>query len=247
MKKVTTLTLLNFVVLFVLVLCAHALEVPPQPRGRVSDYTDTLSLSEIRSLEQMMAQFERETTNQIAVLLIPTLAGDSLEDYSIRLAEKWQIGQEGRDNGVILLIVTQDRKIRMEVGYGLEGTLPDSLAGDIIRQAIAPKFRQGRFYEGIQAGVSAIIAATKGEYQPGKRRKPRGGLLGWFWPLLFFFIVVSSISRMFHRRRYYSRRHGGLFFGGPFWWGGGSGGGGFGGGFSGGGGGFGGGGASGGW
>jgi uncharacterized protein len=247
MKKVTPLTLLTFVVIFVLALCAHALEVPPQPKGRVSDYTGILSLSEISSLEQMMAQFERETTNQIAVLLIPTLAGDSLEDYSIRLAEKWQIGQKGLDNGVILLIVTQDRKIRIEVGYGLEGTLPDSLAGEIIRQAIAPKFRQGRFYEGIQAGVSAIIAATKGEYRPGKRRKPRGGLLGWFWPLLFFFFLASGIIRMFHRRRYYSRRRGGLFIGGPFWWGGGFGSGGFGGGFSGGGGGFGGGGASGGW
>jgi uncharacterized protein len=226
---------------------AFALEVPPKPLGRVSDYTGTLSNSEISELEQILAQFEQETTNQIAVVLMRSLEGDNLEDYSIRLAEQWKIGQEGKDNGVILLIVKQDRKIRIEVGYGLEGTLPDSLAGDIIRQAIAPKFRQGRFYEGIQAGVSAIIASTKGEYRPGKRRKPRVGLLGWFWPLLLFFLLASGITRMFHRRRYYSRRHGGLFIGGPFWWGGGFGGGGFGGGFSGGGGGFGGGGASGGW
>ena len=135
-------------IVFVAFASAYALEVPPRPKGRVSDYTGTLTAADTGALESTLAEFERATTNQIAVLLIPTLAGDSLEDYSIRLAEKWKIGQEGRDNGVILLVVTQDRKIRIEVGYGLEGVLPDSLAGDIIRRVIAPKFRQGRFQTG---------------------------------------------------------------------------------------------------
>ncbi len=98
---------------------ALALEVPSKPIGRISDYTNTLKTNEIQKLEQTLAQIERETTNQIAVVLIPTLAGDNLEDYSIRLADKWKIGQKGKDNGVILLIVKQDRKIRIEVGYGL--------------------------------------------------------------------------------------------------------------------------------
>lgn len=232
----------------------HALEAPPKPKGRVSDYTGTLNASEIRSLDEMLAQFERDTTNQLAVLIIPTLAGDSLEDYSIRLAEKWQIGQKGRDNGVILLIVMQDRKMRIEVGYGLEGTLPDSLAGDIIREVIAPQFRQGRFFQGIHDGAAAIIAATKGEYRSTARskRKSSGGLISLFWTLFFFFFFMSAIIKNLRRRRYHSSRHGGRSIGGPFWWGGGFGGGGglgggFGGGFSGGGGGFGGGGASGGW
>jgi len=219
----------------------------------VSDYTNTLTASQIAELERQLARFEQQTSNQIAVVLIPTLEGDSLEDFSIRLAEAWKIGQKGRDNGVILLIVMKDRKIRIEVGYGLEGVLPDSLAGDIIRRVIGPRFRQGLYYEGIRDGISAIMAATRGEYQPLGRssRKPaRGSSLLWLLFPLFFFI--SAIFSGFRRRRYYSgRRTGGFFFGGPFWWGGGFGGGfgggGFGGGFSGGGGGFGGGGASGGW
>ncbi len=238
-------------VVFVTVVSAQSVEVPPRPKGRISDYTGTLNPSELRDLENVLAEFERQTTNQIAVLLIPTLSGDSLEDYSIRLAEKWRIGQEGRDNGVILLIVKQDRKIRIEVGYGLEGVLPDSLAGDIIRQVIAPHFRQGQFYQGIRNGVGAIIAATKVEYKAAPRRKPRGSIISWFWPLFLLFVFLSSLTRIFGRRRYHSAGRGGRIHGGPFWWGGGFGGGGsgggFGGGFSGGGGGFGGGGASGGW
>jgi len=255
LKATVRLGLVIVLLVLITVICARALEVPPQPEGRVSDYTSTLTDSQIKVLERTLAAFEQETTNQIAVLIIPTLGGDSLEDYSIRLAEKWQIGQEGRDNGIILLVVMQDRKIRIEVGYGLEGALPDSLAGDIIRQVIAPRFRQGKFYEGMQAGITAIIAATKGEYHAkgrSKRSRRDRSIVSLLWPLFIFFMFISVVVNSSRRRRHYSRRRGGLFIGGPFWWGGGFGGrglggGGFGGGFSGGGGGFGGGGASGGW
>jgi uncharacterized protein len=234
-------------VLLTTVVCAWALEVPAKPKGRVSDYTGTLTAPEIRALNKSLAQFEKETTNQIAVLIIPTLAGDSLEDYSIRLAGKWQIGQKGRDNGVILIIVKQDQEIRIEVGYGLEGVLPDSLAGDIIREVIAPQFRQDRFRQGIRAGIAAIMAVTRDESRGAARSKRFGHVASWFWPLFLLILLVSAIVSRFRRRRYYTGRHGGWYVGGPFWWGGGFGGGGFGGGFSGGGGGFGGGGASGGW
>jgi len=228
-RHITTRALGFVVVLLVLgaVVCARALEVPPQPQGRVSDYTSTLTDSQIKALERTLAAFEQETTNQIAVLVIPTLGGDSLEDYSIRLAEKWQIGQKGRDNGVILLVAMQDRKMRIEVGYGLEGALPDSLTGDIIRQVIAPRFRQGKFFEGIQAGVKAIIAATKGEYRATGRRarsKQDRSIVSLLWPLFIFFIFIPALLNSFRRRRHYSRRRGGLFIGGPFWWGGGFGG-----------------------
>lgn len=244
------LSFLAILLLLTAAISALALEVPPKPQGRVSDYTSTLTSFQIEALNRTLAEFENQTTNQIAVLLIPTLAEDSLEDYSIRLADKWQIGQKGRDNGVILVIVTEDRKIRIEVGYGLEGVLPDSLAGDIIRQVIAPEFLRGRFFEGIEAGVAAITAATKGEYRAtggGKKGNRGRSFISFFWPFLFFFIFLSLLTSSLRRRRYYSRSSGGWFIGGPFWWGGGGSGGGFGGGFSGGGGGFGGGGASGGW
>ena len=241
------------VVLLLVAAPALALEVPSAPQGRVSDYTGALTVDQRRNLEEKLARFEEETANQVAVVIIPTLAGDSLEDYSIRLAEKWRIGRKGRDSGVILLIAMQDRKIRIEVGYGLEGMLPDSLAGEIIRREIASRFGQGHFYQGIQAGVDAIMAATKGEYRPASRTGRGGSSLSWIWIILFVLLVLSATAGNFRRRSPYSRRGSRFAAGGPFWWGGGFGGGGFsggsfgGGGFSGGGGGFGGGGASGGW
>ncbi len=236
-----------WVILILLASVASALEVPERPSGRVTDFTRTLSPAEIANLDQKLSAFERETTNQVAVLLIPSPGGDSLEDYSIRLAEKWKIGQKGRNNGVILLIVKNDHKLRIEVGYGLEGALPDSLAGAIIRGEIAPRFRNGQFYQGIDAGLTAIMAAVKGEYRPPPK-KGAGGLNPYLVLLLFLVIFGSAIimSHAGRRRHYHSGGAGGWssgggFFGGP--WGGSGGGGGF----SGGGGDFGGGGASGNW
>jgi uncharacterized protein len=243
-----------FLLLFVFILLgspAYSLEVPDRPEGRVTDRTGTLTREQIRALDQKMASIERETSNQIAVLLIPSLEGDSLEDYSIRLAEKWKIGQAGRNNGVILLVVKNDRKLRIEVGYGLEGALPDALAGTIIRNEIAPRFKEGQFYQGIDAGVNSIIAATKGEYKarPKKKSSPIGFWLPFLIPVAFiiFFAVAASQAR---RRHYHSGGSRGWNSGGGFWYGGSSWGGGGGsdsGGFSGGGGDFGGGGASGDW
>ena len=245
-----------FLLVFVFVLLgatAHSLEVPDRPEGRVTDRTGTLTRDQIKALDQKMAAFERETSNQVAVLLIPSLEGDSLEDYSIRLAEKWKIGQQGRNNGVILLIVKNDRKLRIEVGYGLEGALPDALAGTIIRNEIGPRFREGQFYQGIDAGVNALIAATKGEYKAGPKKK-RNQMEAWIPFLImgafvFFFILAASKAR---RRQYHTGGSRGWKSGGGFWyggssWGGGGGGGSDSGGFSGGGGDFGGGGASGDW
>jgi uncharacterized protein len=227
---------------------AFALQVPERPVGRVTDYTATLSRNEIAALEQKLAAFERETTNQIAVLMIPSLAGDSLEDYSIRLAEKWKIGQKGKNNGAILLVVKDDRKLRIEVGYGLEGALPDALAGSIIRHEIAPRFKAGQFYEGIDAGVAAIMAATKGEYK-APQKKGRGFELP-LWAVYFLiflaFGIFSILNSAARRRHYHSGGSRGWTSGGGFF-GGGFSGGDVGGGFSGGGGDFGGGGASGDW
>ena len=227
---------------------ALALEVPEKPEGRVTDYTGTLSPSEKGTLERKLADFEKETTNQIAVLLIPSLEGDSLEDYSIRLAEKWKIGQKGRSNGVIFLIVKNDRKLRIEVGYGLEGTLPDALSGSILSNEITPRFKAGQFFLGIEAGLNAIVAATKGEYKPPKKRESRSRTSPWgmFLPVLLFFGLFASLNLVARRRHFHSGGSRGWTTGGGFW-GGGSSWGGSGGGFSGGGGDFGGGGASGDW
>jgi len=248
MAKVQKIVSVFLFITFFLTLPAAALEIPARPDGRITDRTGTLSPQEVAALNQKLEGFEKETTNQIAVLLIPSLEGGSLEDFSIRLAEKWKIGQKGKNNGAILLIVKNERKLRIEVGYGLEGALPDALACAIIRNEISPRFKEGRFYAGIDAGVTAMMAATKGEYRAAKKN-PRSQEFPLWLPFLlviafvFFFIYMSAVGR---KRYYHSGGSGGWTTGGGYWGGGGS----FGdsgGGFSGGGGDFGGGGASGDW
>ncbi len=148
---------------------AFALDVPPL-RGRVNDLAGMLSPETSQALEQRLADFERETGHQIAVLTVPSLEGDALEDFSIRVAEAWKIGQKGFDNGAILLIAQKERKLRIEVGYGLEGVLPDAIASRIIREVIVPHFRDNDFSGGIVAGVNAIMQVTKGESLPESTR-----------------------------------------------------------------------------
>ncbi|PIQ81790.1 MAG: hypothetical protein COV76_07095 [Candidatus Omnitrophica bacterium CG11_big_fil_rev_8_21_14_0_20_64_10] len=159
---------------------AAALEIPEKPRGYVHDGAGLLS-PEVRSrLEAALLRYDRQTSNQIAVAIFPSLEEESLEDFSIRLAEAWKVGQAGRDNGVVLLIFQQERLIRIEVGYGLEGALTDAESGLIIHEVIAPRFRQEDYEKGVLAGVSAISEAIQGEFQAaekppsGSRRAVRG-------------------------------------------------------------------------
>jgi len=148
---------------------ALALEVPPL-RGRINDYAGMIQPDKARELEGRLADFERDTGHQVAVLTIPSLKGDALEDFSIRVAEAWKIGQKGFDNGAILLIVRDDHKLRIEVGYGLEGVLPDAIANRIISEIIVPRFRENDYSGGIEAGVNAILQVTKGEPLPERAR-----------------------------------------------------------------------------
>ncbi len=224
-----------------------ALEVPPRPLGRVSDFAGLLSPGERARIEQRLEAIERATSNQFVVAIFPSLEGESLEDFSIRLAEAWKIGQAGRDNGVILLVFLKERKVRIEVGYGLEGAIPDALAGRIIRNVLAPRFRQGDYVGGLLAAIDALDAASRGEFGPvagpqGRRRPPPDYLVFLLPGLLFVVMFLGALAR---RTTVIGRRGGGFWWFGPGF-GGGFGGGG-GGGFGGGGGGFGGGGASGGW
>ncbi len=147
---------------------AFALDVPPL-RGHVNDYAAMLSPAAVQGLEADLTAFERSDSTQIVVLTIPTLEGETLEDFSIKVAEAWRIGQKKIDNGVILLIAKQERKIRIEVGRGLEGKLTDLVSGRIIRGEIAPRFKAGDIDGGIKAGVAAIMAVAKGEYSANPR------------------------------------------------------------------------------
>jgi uncharacterized protein len=147
----------------------------PAFKGYVNDYADMISGPVEAKLEQTLKSFERTDSTQVAVLTVDSLEGDPLEDFSIRVAEKWGVGQKGKDNGVLLLVAKKERRARLEVGYGLEGVLTDLLAGRIIDDVITPRFKSGQFDQGLEAGVKAVIQATRGEFKADQTSSRRGG------------------------------------------------------------------------
>jgi uncharacterized protein len=240
---------LLIILIFVLPIVAFSQPAIPELWGtRIHDEAKLLSPDFIPRLEQLMQSTEDTTSNQIGVLIIPTLDDYPIEDYTLKVAEKWKLGQKGKDNGVLLFVASDDRKVRIEVGYGLEGILPDAVCNQIIRNEIAPHFRQNDYDGGILAAVTAIQQAIKGEYQAEVQKSGgRRGRSGSIIPFLVILGIIILISRL----RGGGRNRGGWSSGSGWYgggWGGGGGGfGGGGGGFSGGGGGFGGGGSSGSW
>lgn len=188
--------LIFFLLVFAGAFNASALEVP-RLKGHVNDYAAMLSTASQRQLEALLTDLERKESTQIVVLTIPSLQGDSLEDFSIRVAEAWKIGQVKLDNGAILLIAKNDRKIRIDVGYGLEGRLTDLLAGRIIHNVIAPQFKSGEFDRGITEGVAAMIDAVRGEFSvTDAPRQPRKSQTGVPVIALFaLFFLINALGR----------------------------------------------------
>ena len=172
-----------------------ALQPVPPLRARVTDLTGTLSAGEQRSLETKLAQWEASTTNQLAVLLVATTQPETIEEFGIRVAEAWKIGQQGKDNGAIFIVAKNDKRMRIEVGYGLEGVLTDVTSRRIIAETVAPYFKQGQFAAGINAGVDRIMEVV-GEGKPlppAKQRNARhdGGFD--FGTLLIILVVAVPI------------------------------------------------------
>jgi uncharacterized protein len=172
-----------------------ALDVP-ELKGRVNDYGGMLKPETVASLEASLAELEKTDSTQVVVLTINSLEGEVLEQFSIRVAEKWKIGHSGRDNGAILLISKQDRKVRIEVGYGLEGKLTDLMSGRIISDIIVPAFKGGDFDAGVLLGVDAITKTVRGEFtsenfRPQKaEKKSSSGMIGF---MFFAFIAITAI------------------------------------------------------
>jgi uncharacterized protein len=173
--------------------------VPPLS-GRVVDQTGTLSSSDIASLTQKLKDLEARKGSQVAVLIVPTTQPEAIEQFSIRAAEAWKIGRRKIDDGALLVVAKDDRKLRIEVGYGLEGSLTDATAGRIINEVIVPKFRNGDFAGGISAGVDRIIAVIDGEKLPAP--VSRGQESDWASNLnltnplwLFVLIIIGGILR----------------------------------------------------
>jgi uncharacterized protein len=147
--------------LFLLPFTTTALDVP-YLTGRVTDNAQILNDSTRNSLTKRLKAHEDSTGNQVAVLTLPTLEGESIEEYAVKVFDDWKLGQKGKDNGILVLVVPNDRRMRIEVGYGLEGTLPDSMAGSIIRNAMAPRFKNQDYNGGIEAGITNIINVLEG-------------------------------------------------------------------------------------
>ncbi|MFA6540834.1 MAG: TPM domain-containing protein [Bacteroidota bacterium] len=249
----TRMTELMEIILVSVITCTFSFSQPDVPsiKDPVTDLTNTLSPEQYQLLRSQILQFEDSTSNQLVLVMIPTLDGGEIRDYGIQVLEQNKIGQKGKDNGILLLVVKDDRKVSIEVGYGLEGVLTDAVCNQIIRNEILPQFRDGNYYEGVSSAVASIVLVTKGEYAADRKSKRKQS--DWFSVIITFIIIISFIS-FFGRGRRQSLSSRGA---NAIWWGGGLGGGGSnwnsfgggggGGGWSAGGGSFGGGGSSGSW
>jgi len=190
-----------FIFYFLLIISpAHALDVP-KLQGYVNDYADMISPSAKAALENELKAFEQTDSTQIVILTIPSLEGEALEDFSIKVAETWKIGQKDKDNGVIFFVSKQDRKIRIEVGRGLEGKLTDLAAGRIVDLVVKPRFKRGDFDGGFISGVSSLIDASRGEFKAdGNHRPQKHGKSSQFFTFLIFgafvMLFLGSISRV---------------------------------------------------
>jgi uncharacterized protein len=231
--------------------------IPPAPANHFNDYAGVVPGATAQSLETELTRFERDTSNQVLVAIYPHLQSDSsIEDYTVRVAQSWRVGQKDKKNGAVLFIFIQEHKLYIQVGYGLESVLPDALCKQIIENEITPRFRTGDYAGGVTAGVHAMLAATRGEYKGMGRTVADRGRSGNAPPgvvlfLILFFVGLSFLLRTVRPHTVYGRNgrvitYGG-WLGGSGSGGGGSFGGGGGGSFSGGGGSFGGGGAGGSW
>ena len=170
---------------------ARAQQPVPALAARVTDLTGTLSASQRTELEQLLVQFEARKGAQVAVLMIATTAPESVEQFAVRVQESWKLGRKGVDDGVLIVVAKQDRKLRIEVGYGLEGVLPDAIAKRIIEQDITPHFKQGDFYAGLRAGTDRVTRLIDGEMLPPApaARSSGDGEVDLF-QLLFFGVII---------------------------------------------------------
>jgi uncharacterized protein len=199
-------------------LVASANVAVPPLTARVTDLTGTLSGGAVNRIEGKLAQLEAKKGSQIAVLIVPTTQPEDIEQYGIRVAEQWKLGRKGVDDGAILLIAKDDRRVRIEVGYGLEGALPDAIANRIIDETVTPHFKSGDFDGGVEAGVDQMISVVNGEPLPEPdTRWEHHSSLGTLLPLFLVVVVVASgVLRAMFGRLFGSVATGGLV-GGIAW------------------------------
>src|SRR3954468_8865996 len=188
--------LLVFLLLLPLLVNAQ-LAVPEHGGIWVHDQANILSPQAKADIENILKDERDSTSNQIAILIVPSLEGEVPEDYTLRVAEQWKIGQKGKDNGVLLFIAMKEHELRIETGYGLEGVLTDALSSRINRNEIAPRFRQGDYEGGVKAGVIGIIQAIKGEYKNDEpvAQKSKGKRSPFITILIVIIIIIIASRR----------------------------------------------------
>jgi|CXWL01.1.fsa_nt_gi uncharacterized protein len=242
LKSFVTHSLFLFVLWFLSacrVVCADEPQYPRAPDGYIYDGAQLINPADSAKITQLFIELQNKTTVQIAVATVPSIEPEPIEMYAVKLFSQWGVGQKGKDNGVLFLIARDDRNLRIEVGYGLEGALPDAICKKVISNIILPEFKDSNFSGGILKGATAIVSLVAKEYNvtiTGEENEilDRVGTssgandLFWFILIIVIFFILMNSSRSSGRRNY----------GGGYWYGGGSGG--FGGGFGGGSGGFGG-------
>jgi len=175
-----------------------AYQNPGTPTGYVNDFADMLTVEQRQLLETKIGDFEKNSSNELSVVTIPNLGGDTIENFAVKLFQDWGIGKNKKDNGVLLLIARDDRQMRIEVGYGLEGALTDAQSFWIIQNILKPAFQKGDYYEGISSGVDNIISITKGEFKPDTNSTRNSWLSGdtvffLIWVVWLFFVWTGSI------------------------------------------------------
>ena len=186
--------LLALAALVISALAAAQIAVPPL-KARVTDLTGTLSAPQQQALEQTLAEFEARKGSQVAVLLVPSTQPETVEQFAVRVQESWKLGRKRVDDGVLLLVAKDDRKLRIEVGYGLEGVLPDATAKRIIEEDIVPRFKQGDFHGGVRAGTDRILRVIEGEQLlPTPQRAVEQSILSQYSDLLIPGVILVLIA-----------------------------------------------------
>jgi len=175
-------------ILFLLATPVFAYYNPGVPQGFVNDFAGVIDSAVKQDLEQKLVSFEKQTSNEISVVTVESLQGDYIENFAEKLFKEWGIGKAEQDNGVLVLVATEDRKMRLEVGYGLEGALTDAQSNWIINNEMKPAFQRGDYGAGINAAVDAIVAATQGEYVPAQAGGENGG---WDWSFIFWLVIFG--------------------------------------------------------
>ncbi len=191
------------VIVFLLPFAAFPQQFPekPSPPRLVNDFTNTLNSQELSALENKLVAYNDSTSTQVAIVMIHSLDGYPVDDYSFQLAEKWGIGQKGKNNGVLVFVAKDDRKIFIATGYGMEGVMPDGLVKRIVEQDIKPYFKQGDYYGGLDKGTDSMFRLAAGEYQAEPSNKKESS------PILFilaviFFIVMAMVFKVRSVQKY---------------------------------------------